>query len=259
MEIPTYPYDKESHKLRDYPLVLKDKLWRSKLHFYIDKVVTYSNDKTIFGINCINITNCVDHSLIDRNIVKKSNNDTINLVAVSSLAYWHGYDRLIKGLIRYHKSNGSRNILLHIVGDGDEFAKYDKLVEEQQAGSYINLYGALHGKELTKVYNKCDIAFDSLGRHRSGVYYNSSLKSKEYLAKGLPVVSSVDSELDDFDIDFHLKVSSNDEMIQIPDIIEFYDRLFINDVARENKISEIRKFSEENFSYSNTIKKILES
>lgn len=35
-----------------------------------------------------------------------------------------------------------------------------------------------------------------MGRHRSGVSFNSSLKGKEYCAKGLIIVSGVKTELD---------------------------------------------------------------
>jgi hypothetical protein len=49
---------------------------------------------------------------------------------------------------------------------------------------------------LNDIYNISDIAIDSLGRHRSNVMYNSTLKGKEYCAKGLPIVSGVKTEFD---------------------------------------------------------------
>ncbi|MFK5655764.1 hypothetical protein ACIA4K_04025 [Lactobacillus delbrueckii subsp. bulgaricus] len=60
----------------------------------------------------------------------------------------------------------------------------------------VSMVGKKEKEELDYYYNICDIGIDSMGRHRSNVYYNSSLKGKEYLAKGLPIVLGVTTELD---------------------------------------------------------------
>ena len=57
LEIPTYPYDGE---VKDNFFTKWDKKYRKELHKYVDKGVTYSNDKKIWGITCINISNGID-------------------------------------------------------------------------------------------------------------------------------------------------------------------------------------------------------
>ena len=62
LEIPTYPYDKElsSMGVMGRIKLLQDKYYRNQLKNYADKIVTYSEDKNIYGISCINISNGID-------------------------------------------------------------------------------------------------------------------------------------------------------------------------------------------------------
>ena len=59
MEIPTFPYDYEIESYSLWPLLVKDKIVRHFLHNYVDRIVTYSNDKVIWGIDTIQISNGV--------------------------------------------------------------------------------------------------------------------------------------------------------------------------------------------------------
>ena len=45
---------------------------------------------------------------------------TIVLLAVATLAKWHGYERVIKGLYNYYADGGERNIIFNIVGNGEQ-------------------------------------------------------------------------------------------------------------------------------------------
>ena len=66
-----------------------------------------------------------------------------------------------------------------------------------------------------------------MGRHRSGVFYNSSLKGKEYCAKGLPIVSGVETELDSHpEYEYYYRVPANDDPVNIYEIIKFYDKVY---------------------------------
>jgi len=56
LEIPTYPYDEE---LSTFKLFI-DRAFRKRLHKYIDKVITFSNHREIFGIPTIRISNGID-------------------------------------------------------------------------------------------------------------------------------------------------------------------------------------------------------
>lgn len=260
LEIPTYPYDLEFNKnFSNYFLILKDKYWRKKIKF-IDRIVTFSDDLEIFGVKTIIINNAVNFNEIT---VKNSitNNETIRMVAVASICEWHGYDRIIKSVGEYYKNLENTNfipIYLDIVGDGDHtiLDSYNQLIKEYGIDNYVKLHGLQTGEKLNEIFNKASIGIDSLGRHRSGIYYNSSLKGKEYLARGLPIVSGVKTDLDEFtDLDFYFRIPANDTVPNLLDIINWYNFLIKN---HANLNSDIRKFGENNFSYSKAYEKIFD-
>lgn len=258
MEIPTYPYDHEIMKKSMYPLLIKDKIFRCKLKKYVDRIVTYSNDKWIFGIKTININNAI--SVDDEIITKKkvNNQKIIECIAVSNLGFWHGYDRVIEGLHNYISNGGTRKIIFHVVGEGLELKKLKELTKKYSLSDYVFFHGKLFGEELNKLYSSSQIGFDSLGRHRSKVYYNSSLKSKEYLCKGVLIVSSVNSELDkDNTFDYILKIKSDDSPVDFNEIIKFYDSKLGNKNLN-NILEEMINYAKNNFDFYKSFKPIIE-
>lgn len=257
MEIPTYPYDTEFSQKS--PSLWLDKINRKKLYKYIDRIVTFSNDKEIYGIKTINVSNGVDIKKIQLKQFDNSNDKSINCIAVAKLAFWHGYDRIIEGLKQYKLENRKEQFKVYIVGDGDEnlIEDWKSKVIEYNLENEVIFCGRRVEKELADIYSKCSIAFDSLGRHRSGVYYNSTLKGKEYLAKGLPIVSGVKTELDEIkDFKYYYRVPADDSPIDFNEILKFYHKIYDNNdkllIAKE-----IRDFCLNNYTFSITFKKII--
>lgn len=244
VEIPTYPYDKELNKITLYV----DKKHRGKMKKYIDRIIISSNKcEKVFGINTIHIDNGVDVESI------KEHNNTINikenvtLIGVSLIRNCIGYDRVIKGMHEYYKSkfNNEREIKLIIVGDGPELENLKNMVLEYSLEKYISFEGVCRDNSLDSLFEKANIAIGSLADHRVGVASKSPLKSREYCARGIPFISSVNDPGFKESIEFILQVESNDEPLNIHEILEFYDRL-----KKENNINKmIRKYAMENFDW----------
>ncbi|EME3189930.1 glycosyltransferase [Enterococcus faecium] len=265
IEIPTYPYkfefiEKAKILFKEKKLVLfakflmvilQDSIIKNFSVNYIDRIVTYSNDKLIWNTKTINISNAIDTSVISKKRVDcKSNFSNINLIAVSTLNHWHGYDRLIKGLEDYNKKKNDTVVKLFIAGDGSEKSKYESLVKKLKLTDYVIFLGMLDKNELSKYYDLADVAVDSLGRHRVGVKYNSSLKGKEYLAKGLPVISGVKTDLDYIeDIDIYLRFPSDESHIDITKIVDFYIKLTDKYSSKKNLTDRIRTIAVERFDF----------
>lgn len=227
IEIPTYPYDRERLPgLTWWLLYFLDKVYRRNLHKIVDVIATYSEDKKIFGINTIHINNGIDFESVS--LRKPENNtDEIRLMAVAGLAKWHGYDRLLKGMGKYYQTDGKRKVIFHIVGDGPVKEEYEKIVEKYQLQQYCIFEGVKRGKELDEIYNMCDIGIEGLAAFRKGVYLSSSLKSREYAAKGLPFVTASKSDVFE-NQNFVLKVPEDETDIDIRDIVSFYDHMYRN-------------------------------
>lgn len=252
MEIPTYPYDNEISSLRSKYRLLKDKKYRKKLKHFIDRIITFSKDDFIFGIKTIMIPNSINTDNVP-SVTIHYHLDEINMIACSSLAYWHGYDRAIEGVARYchnDKIKDKKDIVLHIVGDGEEMISYKEIVQKYNIQNQVIFHGSLVGKELDDIYKKCCIGIDSLGRHRSKVYYNSSLKGKEYCARGLVVVSGVETEFDYVnDYNYYIRVPADDSPLDMLFVLNKYEEIV--DKNTDVEISkEITDYAKNNFNFS---------
>lgn len=258
IEIPTYPYKKEL--LKTSGGLLKwyvDVTSRLFLRFFVGRIVTYSKDDNIFGIQTIKTCNGIVYD--DVKIAKKINYNEaeINLISASITMSCHGYDRIIKGLSSYYSSGGNVNIIYHLVGDGAEIENYINLVKELNLEKNVIIYGFKGGQELEEIYDKADVAIDSLGIHRVGLKTESTLKTREYAAKGLPIISSnlVDVFSDEDNFKYVYRVSADDSDVDMHKLIGFYKSLHIG--TDRSDISEtIRSKSQKRCDMKVTLEKV---
>lgn len=263
MEIPTYPYDREMINRRTFfkmfPIYFTEIWNRKKLWKYVDRVATYSKDKEIWNIKTIPIKNGINVKqipLICRN--EKESEDVINIVSVATMQRQHGYERLIYGMRDYYHSNPNRKVVYHVVGNGPDKEKYQELVKKFNLNEYIKFYGMLSGEKLDHIYNKADIGVEVLGLHRNGIQLSSSLKSREYLARGLPfITSAVVDVLQKEKFPYVLKLEADESPVNINNVVKFYDSIYKH--TNKNDVSQkIRKFALENCDMEVTMKPVLE-
>lgn len=193
IEIPTYPYVKEIPDGLLYKVMIKwDKMYVNKLKNYVDRIATYTFDDEIFGIKTIKIKNGIDFSQIKLK-EEKQPTGSIDLIGVAHLSKWHAFDRFIEGMHQYYANPENQLIInFHVVGDGEELSVYKQLVHDFSLDEHVIFYGNQSGMALDEIYDKCDIAVSSLGLHRIGITEQASvLKSREYSAKGMPMISSI--------------------------------------------------------------------
>jgi hypothetical protein len=263
VEVPTYDPTwgrGEINHWHMWPLYWKNKKAVRKMAPYVDRVMTFSLDEKIYGVQTICTSNAIDPLSIRPVNHTEAAPNTIQLIACSSMAFWHGYDRILNGMHDYYESkNIPYKILFHVVGDGEELTNYRAIIDKYNLGSYVFLYGYKSGDALDDIYNRADIAIDSLGRHRSKVYYNSSLKGKEYLAKGLPVISGVENELDyDPGFPYYLRVAADESPINMDDIIDFYEKLYSGNKSRPEIVQYISEYAASHFSYKVALKPVVD-
>lgn len=226
VEIPTYPYEKERTAGLLYWLMFKwDKIYQSRLKNVVNRIVTYSRDDRIFGIPTIGIKNGINLADVQP-ISGKSLDDTVDLLIVALMQPYHGYERLLYGLKKYYLS-GNRKILCHFVGDGPEREAYEKIVSDNNLQEYVIFYGPKGGKELDEIYERADIGVCSLGGYKKGLFWSSELKSREYLAKGLPIIVGMELDVSDvIDKNYMLHFPNDASVIDIEKILTFYDTIY---------------------------------
>ncbi len=235
-EIPTYPYDQE---LRTFywmqRMELKvDQLFRNGLYKYMDAMVTFSDAKEIFGQRTINISNGVDFDSIPIHEVKSqesgvgSDKSALHLIGVAEIHPWHAFDRVVAGIGEYYRRYRSecmecRDVYFHIVGGVHPHHMkqyFNPLIEKYHLHDKIIFHGTLFGKELDEVFNQCQFAIGSLGRHRSGITVIKTLKNREYATRGIPFIySEIDSDFDHQP--YIVKAPADETPIDIQQIIDF--------------------------------------
>ena len=229
IEVPTFPYDeegKESIKSRIIHLI--DKLYRRKLKRYVDRIVTFTGEDVIFGIKTITTINGFDFDKVVPDYTQCDLSKSIGLIAVSGMFKVHGYDRLINGIVEYKRKGGKRNIVLHLVGDGYCVEHYKQLVEEGGISQSVVFHGKVVGNDLYKLYKGIAIGVNSIAIHRQNLTKESTLKTKEYAAMGLPIISSsyVDAFTPEDNERFVLHVSADETPIDIEKLIYFADNIY---------------------------------
>lgn len=249
-EIPTYPYDQEFASFSWKPrFELKiDKLFRNQLASEMSAIVTFSDAEYIFGQHTIRISNGVDFDSIPlNNNPQPLVNNQLHLIGVAEVHFWHAYDRLIEGLGVYYKGGGQRKVFFHIVGGVHPHERYEKcdyhpgfqrIIDKYGIQDNVVFHGTLFGDELTKVFNQCQFAIGSLGRHRSGITVIKTLKNREYATRGLPFIySEQDSDFDNQP--YVIKAPSDESPINIQQIIDFIDNFSMKPEAIRRTVEHL--------------------
>ena len=225
LEIPTYPYDGEFESQKTIlKLQIKvEKCFRKYLYKYVDYVVTTSEYDTILGIPSIKLSNAVNKDKIPLKKEQNNSDCVLTLISVATISFWHGLDRLLRGLYDYKKENRDILVKLIIVGGGDsqEIDKIKTLINNLCISDIVEFCGPAYGEQLNMLYDKANMAVGCLACHRKNIKEVKSLKNVEYAMRGLPFFYSEDNT--DFDDKpYVIKVPANDSNIIIDDIVNFY-------------------------------------
>ncbi|MEC5317851.1 glycosyltransferase [Brenneria populi subsp. brevivirga] len=223
IEVPTYPYKRELSSIKAKILNF---VFDTSVPFFkrnVDEVL-YMGEyiEKIWGVNATRISNGIDINNIKIIKEKEKTSAEFVIVGVANLEFWHGYDRIIDGIKNY---SGDRNVRFDIVGYAQpEFNRLKDIVSKYRLDNSVVFHGRKAGEDLDMILKNADLCVDAVGRHRSGNNTNSSIKSKEYTARGLPFVKShIDYSFDDEN--FILQVAANDTPIDINELIKWRENL----------------------------------
>jgi hypothetical protein len=141
------------------------------------------------------------------------------LFIASSHAPWHGTERLLASVRSYR---GPVRVVLHMVGDARQTPGGSRQVEGSL--TIIN-HGTLREEALEAVFRHATLAVSSLSMSRIGLHQGCVLKTREYMARGLPFVYGYDDvDLTD-DLPFCKSVSGSSAPFAIEDLVRFATEL----------------------------------
>jgi glycosyltransferase involved in cell wall biosynthesis len=164
----------------------------------------------------------------------------LHLIAVATVARWHGYDRLLRAVREFQDRNGRTfDVHVTIVGDGPALPQLRQLVTSCRLSDHVTLAGIVTGDALKVLYESAHLAVSSLGLHRIGLDRASVLKAREYCAIGIPFIAS------GADVDFpgaapfRIAVSADENTRDLVQVFADYDRhRAIFDDAAERRYAE---------------------
>ena len=259
VEIYTYPYEKDEYKsiIGKFAL-LKDRVFRKQYRLIVDRFVTYTADDEIFGVKTIKTINGVDTDSFTTISPRESDNE-IHLLAIAMFQKHHGYERIITGLKNYYEAGGTREVKLYLVGDGPETQYYKELTKENNLSDKVVFWGRRMGKELDEVYNISDIGLGTFGFYKIGLETASSLKTKECLSKGLPIVAgNKENFVGEKLSKYYLGFPNDSTPVDINRIIRFYDSLYNTGKTRREIANSIHMIAKDTVSMEITLKPIID-
>jgi glycosyltransferase involved in cell wall biosynthesis len=245
VEVATFPYRQELRSPKQRVLLALDDLGHGRLKDYVDVIVTFFGQSEIFGIPCIPIANGIDMDSIPFK-VKASSGRGVSMIVVANLARWHGIDRMLRGLAEHLEHKGARPVVLSIVGDGPAANGLRALTRDLGLEDVVRFHGMHSGAELDALFANADLALSSLGMHRLGLHRSSSLKAREYCARGIPFVIASDDPDFPEGVPFVYRVAADESPIDVAAVVEFIDKL------RERSpeyMMEMRRYAEKRLTW----------
>lgn len=242
IEIPTYPYEAELKSIKAIPSKIGDRIYRTKIKRYADLIVTpsYLEQKEIFEIPAMEITNGISTSHIKQRTPSIENKKIVNIIGVAAITKKQGYDRIIRGIYQYyqHKNPVEPDVFFYIIGTGPFRKELELLSDELLLSKYIIFVGEKEKEELEYYYSIASVGVGSLGLYNTGELKKvNSLKTREYCAKGLPFIITVcDYIFVDSNVDFCMIVENNNTPILIHDVISFLN--FLKAKYSEDSLAE---------------------
>lgn len=258
LEIATFPYSLSFVGCKGVIERTFDNHYSKQLVGLVDRVVTYTGDRSIYGIECISIHNGILPESLKPICSIANVKDEIHMIAVSTMTERHGYDRVIEGLRLYYESfkDGDIKVIIDLVGDGPEREKYQVLVSEYGLEESVIFHGYLNGGFLESLYSKASVALDCFGCFRQGIHSASTLKTREYLLKGLPIVSACKIGCLDDDYPYVYYFGENEEPVNIGEILQFLSSIH-KDSKGMDIVKIIRQYSESKCSLGVTMKPVI--
>lgn len=253
LEINTYPYDTEPKRLLHRFSLWMDQYFRRKAKRYIDAIAQYGIEPEIWGIPTIPLQNGI---AIEK--IKQSQSiyapKQLRLIAIGNWSYWHGLDRLLEGLSEYQRKGAPYGtVLLSIVGDGSEKSVYQEMVRKARLEKVVSFFPTTSGAALDELFEAADVGIGTLGIHRKGVALDSSLKHREYAARGIPLLLSGKDLGFPSDLSFVHYVAGNDEAIDFEAMVPFFQNLLL----QKDLHLSIRKYAQENLSWEKQLRKVV--
>lgn len=155
--------------------------------------------------------------------VKPGELHLIFLKGAATAAEFNGLDRIFKGMAAY---KGDRKIHLHLYGRNLNWEK--AYVQQLDLSSMVSFSDFVDSRLLNSKLEQIDLGLGAFGVHRKGLLSTTTIKAREYFARGLPFIFghndpdlSGNPELKACCMEF----PADDSAIDFNQVIQWYDSI----------------------------------
>ncbi|WP_214084066.1 glycosyltransferase [Methanoculleus sp.] len=242
-----------------YWYLLSDFLFGDAIRRYTDATVGVTDEITQYEVSRsgnykkphITIGNGFDVASAPVRRPVAYNDGDLHLLCVANVNRWHGLDRLLQGLATH---NGTQGIVLHITGEGPELPHLQKLAGGLGISDQVVFHGFRTGEALDALFDQCHIAVGSLGIHRIGLREASTLKVREYCARGIPFIYGISDPDFPTDYPYTLHLPADESPIEIERVLAFSKEIY----ADLDHPQKMRRYAEEHLDWSVKMRRLKE-
>lgn len=224
------------------------------------KIIQYAHESTYFSFGVRRKTQLHANGIDVRSIPERKAEPAwpakeFIMIGVASLAPWHAFDRVIRGIADYRDQHPEYGVTpkLIVVGDGEVRAEWERLAQTLGVTDWVEFVGYQSGTALDALFERTHVAVASLGLFRKKLDMASDLKSREYTARGIPFIA-VGYDLD-FDPvpGFVFKVGNEDGAVDVAEVMEWYGKL------SKQEFAEIREYGIEHLEFYVKLRAIVDA
>jgi hypothetical protein len=216
------------------------------------RILAYSPDHRWFTFGARSKIHLIGNSVDTRDVACRRmrpdfDGTRLRLIGVGHLAFWHGYDRLIRSIHQYVQAHGESAMRVEfvVVGDGFELTNLITLVRQLKLQGLVRFCGTLVGLQLEEEFEQAHVAIGGLGQHRKNLYVNSELKTKDYVARGLPFLLAYEDPDFPAGTSFVFRCPGDESVIDLAAVARWYAGLAQDPAA----FRAIRQFAEQRLDY----------
>lgn len=270
IEFPNYPYlmdyihsvdsvqpfsRRVSARAKVLATAAADRLAAPRLKGLVDAVALIGNPAdSYFGIKAINISNGIDVDAMQQ-VPPKQDPEEIVLVGVAGTLWWQAYDRVLEGMHTYQEKHpqGPRIRFIMVGGDAKEMPDFLAQVHRLGLGGDVECPGFKTGAELDAIYARADLGVSKLGCYRRGLNACSSLKAREYCAKGLPFIYTCEDSIENENVNFALRIPNDPSPVDMEAVVRFVQECRSNGGLAGAE----REFARKHYDWKNIMKQVL--
>ncbi|HVN72427.1 MAG TPA: glycosyltransferase, partial [Desulfomonilia bacterium] len=224
----------------------------------VDGVIGVTSEITEYELSLIGrdipsftLTNSIDVEQYPLKKPRKVTDNTLRLLYVgSNTAEWHGLDRVLQGMADHRNTI---RLELHIAGNVSGSIK--KLIRSLNIEDHITSHGYITGEGLDVLFDLADVAIGTLGIHRKKLTNGSTLKVREYMARGIPfIISHKDEDLSP-DFPYIFMAPSDESPIDMQAVIQFAKDMH---ASGEEIPQQMRTYASEHMDYRVKLVKLIE-